>query len=163
MSTLYFIPLVYLAAVVQTWFAPRWLAFEAGPNLLVLAAFLWLTQSPSRRGILKAALAGLISDLNSPTPLGLGMATFAGAAYGVVWLRQRISLDGFAAQTGVVWFAATSITLWQGIFIKFWGKSSVVWIEVAQRSALVGLYTVMVALPILIFLFWRRAPQKQFA
>ena len=71
MSPLFFIPLVYLAALVQTWFVPRWQAFEAAPNLLVLIAFLWLTQTPSRRGLLMAALAGLTSDLNAPTPLGL--------------------------------------------------------------------------------------------
>jgi cell shape-determining protein MreD len=163
MSPLFFIPLIYFAAIVQTWFAARWEAFDAGPNLLVLAAFLWLTQSLTRRGLLMAALAGLVSDLNSPTPLGLGMAIFGCAAYCVVWIRLRISLDGFATQLGVVWFAATSITLWQGIFIKCWGMSSVAWSMLVQRSALVGLYTMIVAVPILIFLFWRTSPRKQFA
>jgi rod shape-determining protein MreD len=162
MSLIFFIPLVYLVAVVQTWFAPRWEAFGAAPNLLVLAAFVWLTQSASRRGLLLAAVAGLVSDLNSPTPLGLGMATFACAAYGVVWLRKRISLDGFAAQLGVVWFAAASITLWQGLLIKCWGIASIASSVLVQRSALAGLYTMVVAVPILVFVFWRRTPQEQF-
>ena len=163
MSPLVFIPLVYLTAVVQTWFVPRWQAFEAAPNLLVLIAFLWLTQTPSRRGLLMAALAGLASDLNAPTPLGLGVATFATAAYAVVWLRQKVSLDGFAAPLGVVWFAAAGVTLWQGIFIRYSGAAVVGWSVLIQRSALVGLYTMIVALPILVFSLRYRAARQQFA
>jgi cell shape-determining protein MreD len=164
MSSFLFIPVLYLVAVLQTWFASRWDAFGVGPNLLVLIGFLWLTQSGSRRGLLVAALAGLVSDLNAPTPLGLGLgvALFSGMAYGVIELRRRISLDGFPAQLGVVWFAAASITLWQGVFFKFFGHAPVAWSGLMQRSALVGLYTMCVAIPILIFVFWRRTPRLQF-
>ncbi len=162
MLPLFFIPLVYLAAVIQTWFAPRWELLDAAPNLLALVAFVWLTQLPSRRGILMAALAGLVSDLNATTPPGLGMAVFACAAYGTVWIRQRISLDGFIAQLSTVWFAAAGITLLQGLFIKFSGAGVVPWNLLVQRSAMVALYTMIVAIPFLTFVFWRTNPRKQF-
>jgi rod shape-determining protein MreD len=162
MLPLFFIPLVYLAAVVQTWCVPRWEVLDAAPNLLALVAFAWLTQSPSRRGILMAALAGLVSDLNSTTPPGLGMGIYACMAYATVWIRQQISLDGFIAQLGTVWFTAAGITLMQGLFIKFSGSGVVPWNLLVQRSAMVALYTMMVAIPFLTFVFWRTNPRKQF-
>ncbi|HTQ40511.1 MAG TPA: rod shape-determining protein MreD [Pirellulales bacterium] len=162
MTSLLFIPVMYMAAVLQTSFATRWDAFGVGPNLLVLGGFLWLTQTGSRRGLLVAALAGLVSDLNSPAPLGLGLALFAAVAYSVIWLRRRLNLDGFPAQLSVVWFAATTITLWQGALIKCLGQSPAAWSALIERSALVGLYTMCTALPILVFAFWRRTPQEQF-
>jgi cell shape-determining protein MreD len=163
MSSILFIPMLYLAAVAQTWFASRWDAFGVGPNLLVLAGFLWLTQTSSRRGLLVAALAGLVSDLNSPLPLGFNLALFASVAYAVIWLRRLVNLDGFAAPLGIVWFAATGITLWQGLFLKFFEHMSTGWGVLIERSALVGLYTMCVAAPMLIFVFWRRRPQNRFA
>jgi rod shape-determining protein MreD len=162
MFPLIFIPLVYVAVVVQTWYAPRWEVLDATPNLLALVAFVWLTQLPSRRGILMAALAGLISDLNVSTPPGLGMGIFACVAYGTVWIRQRISLDGFVAQLATVWFAAASVTLLHGLFIKFSGVGAVPWNLLVQRSAMVALYTMIVAIPFLTFVFWRTNPRKQF-
>ena len=163
MSPLLFIPLIYVAAVVQTWFSPSWQVLEAVPNLLALVTFLWLPQVPSRRGLLMAALAGLISDLNSPLTLGVSMGAFACAAYSVVWLRQRISLDSFAAQLGVVWFGAAAVTLCQGVFIKCSGAAPAPIHLLIERSALVGLYTMIVAVPISIFFFVRRSSQRQFA
>ncbi|HZZ28659.1 MAG TPA: rod shape-determining protein MreD [Pirellulales bacterium] len=162
MSSFLFIPMLYLAAVLQTWFAIRWDALGVGPNLLVLVGFSWLTQAGSRRGLLVAALAGLVSDLNSPMPLGWAVALFAGFAYGVVWLRQRICLDSFPAQLGVVWSAAAGITLAQGLLSMWSAQAPATWSMLVQRSALVGLYTMCVAIPILVFVFWRRDPQKQF-
>jgi rod shape-determining protein MreD len=163
MSPILFIPLIYVAAVVQTWFSPSWQVLEAVPNLLALVAFLWLPQCPSRRGLLMAALAGLVSDLNSSLALGVGMGAFACVAYSVVWLRQRISLDSFGAQLGVVWFGAAAVTFCQGVFIKWSGAAPVPIHLLVERSALVGLYTMIVAVPISIFFLVRRSSEPQFA
>ncbi|HEY2828404.1 MAG TPA: hypothetical protein VGJ04_12455, partial [Pirellulales bacterium] len=64
---------------------------------------------------------------------------------------------------GVVWFAAVSITLCQGTFIKFSGTAPIGWNVVAQSSALAGLYTMIVGIPQLTFMFRRRGTREQFA
>ncbi len=111
-----------------------------------------------------AALAGLISDLNVSTPPAWEWAFLPVWLYGTVWIRQRISLDGFVAQLATVWFAAASVTLLHGLFmfIKFSGAGAVPWNLLVQRSAMVALYTMIVAIPFLTFVFWRTNPRKQF-
>jgi rod shape-determining protein MreD len=161
MSLLFFTVLFYAAAVLQSWAAMRDAAL-AGPNWLVLAAFLWLCQLPSRRALLLAGLAGLMCDLNSSLPLGLNTAVFTSVAYVVVWLRQRMRLDGLAAQLGVIWFAAAGITLVQGIFVKYFAAGAVTFDGLIECSSLAGLYTMLVATPILVIASWRRIARESF-
>ncbi len=98
MSPAALIPLIYLAAVLESWLLPHWEVAGAGPDLLVLVAFVWLTMSASRSAIVVVAIVGLVNDLNSAAPLGIGMGVFAVVGYCAVWLRRRLVLDHFPAR-----------------------------------------------------------------
>jgi rod shape-determining protein MreD len=155
MSPALLLPFVYLAAVLETWLAPRWEVSGAGPDLMVLVAFTWLTCSTGRSAILVAAMAGLASDLGSSAPLGLGMAVFALVGYCGVWLRRRLVLDHFPAQLGMLWFAAGATTLLQGFILHLIGQSTLPMRTLFERGALVGLYTAALAIPIFMIIGWR--------
>jgi simple sugar transport system permease protein len=138
MSSAFLLPFVYLAAVLETWLAPRWEVSGAGPDLMVLVAFTWLACSTSRGAIFVVAMVGLASDLGSSAPLGIGLAAFALAGYCVVWLRRRLVLDHFPARLGMIWFAATATTLLQGFVLRLIGQSPLPMRTLFERGALVG-------------------------
>ena len=155
MSPAFLLSLVYLAAVLETWLAPRWEVSGAGPDLMVLVAFTWLACSTSRGAILVVAIVGLASDLGSSAPLGLGMAVFALVGYCAVWLRRRLMLDHFLARLGMIWFAATATTLLQGVVLRLIGQSTLPLRTLIERGALVGLYTAALAIPVFMIIGWR--------
>jgi rod shape-determining protein MreD len=154
MSPAFLLPLVYVAAVLETWLAPRWEVSGAGPDLMVLVAFTWIACSTGCSAILVAAMVGLASDLGSSTPLGLGMAVFALVGYCAVWLRRRLMLDHFPARLGMIWFAATATTLLQGFVLRLIGQSTLPMRPLIERGALVGLYTAALAIPIFMIIGW---------
>jgi rod shape-determining protein MreD len=114
--------MIYLAAVLETWLAPRWQVRGITPDLVALAALAWLSRSKSRYGFLMVALAGFAADLSSSAPLGLGMAT--------------------------------AICLLQSVVLRLVDRIAMPWQTLAERAALVGLYTTAVAIPLLIVLRW---------
>ncbi len=149
------IPIVYLAAVLQTWLSGRWEVSGAAPDLFVLIAIVWLTISSRGNALLVVALIGLAGDLSAPTPLGIGVALFAIVGYSISWLRQRLVLDHFAARVVCVWFAATTITLLEGWLRRFAGIAILPIPTLFERGMLVGLYTAAIAFPVFMVIGWR--------
>jgi rod shape-determining protein MreD len=149
------IPLIYVAAVLQSALGPRWEIAGAAPNLLIVVALVWLTVSLNRHALAIVAAIGLVSDLNSPGPMGMDMALFAMAGYTALWLRQRLMIDHFPGRLSVIWLAATFITLLEGIVLRFMAASPLALRLVFERSLLVGLYTMAVAIPVLMVIGWK--------
>lgn len=154
MSSLLLIPMIYLAAVLETWLAPRWQVRGITPDLVALAALAWLSRSKSRYGFLMVALAGFAADFSSSAPLGLGMATFAVVGYAIIFLRQNLHLENILAQLLLVGLGATAICLLQSVVLRLVDRIAMPWQTLAERAALVGLYTTAVAIPLLIVLRW---------
>ena len=156
MSPLFLIPLIYLASILQIGLAPYWQIAGAGPDLLALIAALWAMKSTPWHALAAAAAIGLAGDLNSTAPLGIGVALYAVVAYGVIWWRRQVKLDRLPAQIAVVWTGVTAITLFDLIAGRCLGQSIPSLHVAIERTAVVGLYTTMIAVPILLVVSWRR-------
>ncbi len=148
MSPLFLIPLFYLAAVLQTWLTAR--IGGAVPDLVALVAICWLTTSAGRRGGLVMALAGVVCELNSNGPFGIAVAVFFVVGQAMIWLRGRVSLDGFFGQCCLAWIGATSIPIALAVSARFAGATAIAWRILVQQSVLVGLYTFVLAIPVLL-------------
>jgi rod shape-determining protein MreD len=155
MSPLFLIPLIYIASVLQIGLAPRWQIAGAGPDLLALIAVIWAIRSRGWHALVIAALLGLAGDLNSTTPLGIGIAVYAVTASAVIWWRRQIKLDGLAGQVAVVWASVTAITLLEFIASRCFGQSLPALHIAIERTAVIGVYTTMIAIPILLVMSWR--------
>ena len=152
MSILLLIPAIYLAAVLQTSLAPWIEVRHVVPDLFALLAVLWLIRPERQRGLLAAAAIGLACDLTSAGPLGVGMAAFALAAYGINLARTRIDPNFLFAQLGVVWVTVTAIALVEGVIWRLTSETSLTWPTLAVRGVTVGVYTAAVGLPVLVLL-----------
>jgi len=156
MSPLFLVPLIYLGSILQIGLAPHWQIAGAGPDLLALVAIIWVINSTGWHSLAVAALLGLASDMNSTAPLGVGVAIYAVAAYGVVWWRRQVNLDRLPPQIAVIWTGVTTITLLELIAGRCLGGSPFSLHAALSCTAVVGLYTTMTAIPILLVMSWRR-------
>jgi rod shape-determining protein MreD len=159
MSTIALIPVVYLAAVLETWLAAHWsLPGGTSPDLLLLVGSLWLATSARARSesVLVAAAIGLAHDLNAGGPLGAGLASYALAAYAMIWLARKLDLDRVGGQLLMVWLIATGAMLVAGVVERFSAQSSLTWRFAIQHGILAGALTTGLALPILVAAAWRR-------
>ena len=134
MSPLFLIPLFYLAAVPQTWLTAR--VGGAVPDVLALVSLTWLTTSAGRRGGFVMALAGIVSDLNSNGQFGIGLAVFFAVGQAIIWLRGRLSLDGFFGQGCLAWIGATAIPIALAVFARSLGTTTISWRILLQQSIL---------------------------
>jgi len=163
MSPIFLIPLVYFASVLQSGLASRWEVAGAGPDLLALTAISWAVKSAAWRGLAVAAAIGFISDLNSSAPLGVGIALYSAAAYGVIWWHRQMNLDRLPGQIAAVWLGVTAITLSEFVASRCLGQSTPTLDIVIERTAAVGLYTTTIALPLLIIMSWLAEKQLPLA
>ena len=99
MALVLLIPILYVAAVLQTSMVDLVQVGPLGPDLLALTAILWLvTAAPSPWAVLVSGGIGLLEDLISPGRVGFGAISFLLAGYAVVRLRGRFRLDHLASR-----------------------------------------------------------------
>jgi rod shape-determining protein MreD len=153
MREFFLVPVVYVAALLDTWLAPRWEVRGITPDLLALVAFVWLAGTRNRYAFFAVALVGLVSDLNSFSPLGGGMAAFVVVAYLVMYLRRNLHLEGPFAQVLIVGGGASAVCFVQGIALRLMQHVDASLVRLVERAGLVGLYTAAVSIPIVMIIF----------
>lgn len=149
----------YVAAVLDTALAPAWAIGPATPDLLALAAVLWILAPGRPRACWPAALVGLFADLQSPGRLGVGLACFAIAAYALTGFRARLAAAAPWTKAAAVAFAVAAIALACGVLRRLLGEIDVSALAMLLRSISVGVYTAGVALPILMVFDWLPQPR----
>src|SRR5262245_11450557 len=141
MALLVLTPIIYAACLLQIGLTQRWQIAGAGPDLLALTAVLGVVKSRDWHGLTIAAVLGLVSDLNSTAPLGVGMAIYSVIGYGIVWWRRQVKLDGLAGQIAAIWSGITSVAILELIASACFGQSTPALHTAIERTAVVGLYT----------------------
>ena len=152
------VPIVYLAAVVDTSLADRLQVGHVAPDLLALVAVVWLLVAGSPWGFLAVAAIGLAGDLISPGRVGLGMASFLLVGYAVTRLRGRVALESLAGQVAVVLAAVTLVGLAVATGRWLLGETAEALPALLARAMGVGLYTAGVSVPLLMVIGWIREP-----
>jgi len=144
MWTLLYLPLLYLAAVVDTALLDRagWGGLTPSALALLAAAGV-IVGGP--RGIAAAALAGLCGDLLMPGRLGVGLAAWIVVGTALDLLRRRLPLDVLpvrAAAIGVVIVAwAVLVIIARGMLgepLAPWSTALLRALGMAAATALVG-------------------------
>lgn|GEM_PF-485881 len=160
MHWLLLLPIVYLAAVVQTSLADVIQVGRVAPDLLAMVAVIWVVQVGGPRAFLVAGAIGLVEDLLSPGCIGPGMAGFLLVGYGVNWLRRRLSLDHLVLEVLTVGGAVTVLVF--GLSLAQWllGEASLAWGILLERALGVGIYTAGVSLPAWMIVGWSRQPRR---
>ncbi|MCG2808778.1 MAG: hypothetical protein L6275_00315 [Candidatus Portnoybacteria bacterium] len=103
MRHLFIIFTLLLAAVLQTTVVPFLSVGEVAPNLVLILALIFVILDGFKGVWLDVLLAGVFLDLFSVLPFGLANLSLIGAAYGVDWLNNMISLKfKFAVKIGLV-------------------------------------------------------------
>lgn len=161
MAAIFLIPVVYLSALAESWLAPQWEVRGVVPSLLALVAFQWLASARSPYAFVAAALIGLASDFDSPAPLGVGMGAFAVVGYAIVFLRRNLHLEGVLARLAIVGLGTLIVTSLQGIALRMTGTVDRSLLAVIEHSALVGLYTTGLAIPVVMIGRWTKPKREQ--
>ena len=152
---------VYLAAAADAALVDAMRVGSAAPDLLALAAIVWVLAAGGPRAFLAAGAVMLVGDLVAPGRVGLGAGWMLLAAFGVVQLRGYVKLDHPAVRVAVVLMA---VTLWAtGVGLTAWllGEATLPPATIVARAAGVGLYTAAVAVPVLMILGWLREPRRR--
>jgi rod shape-determining protein MreD len=149
---------IYLAAVVDTVVAPLLAIRGVAPDFLALAAMLTTFVVRGPAGIVVAAVAGGVADLNSPGRYGVGMAAFGMAAFAIDTARTK-ALRRPLAQAAVTFAAVAVISL--GTAVVRGLLRELAWSPAAYVAGAVGagLYTAVAALPC-VCLLDRFAPRR---
>jgi rod shape-determining protein MreD len=150
--------LTYLAAVLETSLVDVLRIGPVAPDLLALAAIVWLLTASGRWAFLAAGAVGLVSDLIAPGRVGVGMAWMLLVGYAVTLLRARWKLNYLVLQVPAAFVAVTFWAAGVGVTGRLLGDFPLPWSTILARSAEVGLYTAGVALPVLMVTGWIREP-----
>ncbi|MCC7086000.1 MAG: rod shape-determining protein MreD [Pirellulales bacterium] len=160
MPVLFLIPLVYLAALADVWLSTHWEIRGIVPDLLALVVFAWLAVARGRYAFVVTAFVGLVGDLNSSAPLGIGMAAFALVGYSIIFFRRHLHLDGSISQLVVISLGTMTACGLQGIGLRLAGSIEIPFTAIVEHAALVGLYTSGIAIPVLMLVRWV-TPQRK--
>jgi len=158
MRLLLLLPILYVAAVLETSLPDAIAVGRVAPDFLALLAAVWVLVTPGRRTFLTAGVIGLAADLLAPGRVGLGMACFLVVGYALTRLREKFRLDHVVWQVLTVCVAVT--VLEAGLATGRWllGETPVARSTLFARAVGVGIYTTGVSLPLLMILGWVREP-----
>jgi rod shape-determining protein MreD len=147
--------LVYAAAVGETAMVDALAVRQVAPSLIALAALTWQLAWPGPYAFLGAGVIALAGDLFVPGRIGLGAAAMLIVAYATGRLRDRLRIEHYAWQIPLI-FAATSVwATGSGVLRAMFGEAAV-GVAMLGQSLLVGVYTALLALPVLMVLAWLR-------
>lgn len=150
--------IAYLAAVAETTLAGGLEVRDVTPSLIALAALGWQLVAAGPYAFLGAGLIALVGDLLAPGRVGAGAAAMLLLAYAVGRLQSRVRIEHYLVQAAVVMIAVSLWAAASGLLRSVLGDAaSGVW-SVLRQSALVGVYTAAVALPVLMVTAWAREP-----
>ncbi len=159
MAILFLVLATYVAAVLQISLVPAIEVRHVMPDLFALVAVLWLSRTSGRQALFGAAFMGLIFDLTSAAPLGIGLGIYSIMGYVLSRLGGKVSGTILPVQLAVVWLATTSIALGEAAAARIVADTTLSWTTLAARGVSVGVYTTAVTLPVLMVLGW--LPQKK--
>jgi rod shape-determining protein MreD len=145
---------VYAAALAETTLAPALRIGRISPDVLALAAMLWLLASPGRYAFLAAGLFAAAGDLLGPGRLGIGMAVWLVLGYAVTRWRERLALDRLPVQWIVLAVAVTAGGLLQAAARWMLGELPGPLGPLLSRVVAAEAYTAALSLPLLMVLNW---------
>jgi rod shape-determining protein MreD len=148
-SYLFLIPMVYLAAVVDTSLVSALDVGGAAPDVLAVVALVWSLMISGPRGHAATGAVGFMSDLISPGRLGAGLACFTVVGYILTRLRTHYGARRPLVLALWAWPAATIMVLGPAVVRRALGEVDVNWITLMVRGLAVGAYTAAMTLPIL--------------
>jgi rod shape-determining protein MreD len=154
MAILFLMLATYLAAALQTSLAPVIEVRHVMPDLFALVAIVWLLRPAGSRGFIAAGLVGLVYDLTSAAPLGIGLGLYSLAGYSICVLLGKLDRNHLLVQLPIVWLATTIIALGEAVAARLFGELTLPWTTLAVRAVSVGVYTTAVALPVLMVVGW---------
>ena len=150
--------LVYVAAVLETSLVDVLRIGDAAPDLLALAAIVWLLTARGPRAFLAAGAIALAGDLLAPGRVGVGMFWMLLVGYAVTRLRARCKFDYLVFQVPTAFVAVTLWAIAVGASARLLGDVALPWWSIVVRGAAVGLYTAAVCLPVLMVVGWIGEP-----
>lgn len=150
------VPILYVAAVVQTALGDVLRVGRVEPDLLALTAVIWLLVARAPRSFLVAGGIGLLEDLLAADRLGVSLACFLLVGYAIARLSTRFRLDHLVLRVGTVLAAVSLIACGQTLGCWLLAQPSASLPTLLVRALGVGLYTAGVSLPVLMVLDWLR-------
>ena len=160
MRYLLLVPIIYVAAVLQTSLSGVLCVGHVGPDLMALLAVIWLLTDSEPRAFVAAGAIGLVGDLIAPGRAGLGMACFLLIGYAVGRLRTRLPADHLVGRVTIVLVAVSLTSLGIGCGDWLFGEPSPGLREIVTRSVGVGIYTAGASIPLLMILGWIGEPYR---
>lgn len=157
---------VYLAAVVDTALAEVLRVGDVTPDLLALAAIVWVLLVPSRWAFLTAGAVALLADLIAPGRVGVGAAWMLLIGFGLSGLVQHARRRRIDRRLPVrLALTAAGLTAWclgVGATAGLLGDAALPLLPQLVRSFGAALYTSVVALPVLMVAGWIPAERETF-
>ena len=160
-AILLLLSLLYAAAAIQSSLGDLMRVGRAEPDLLALAAVVWLLAANGSRAFLVTGAIGLVEDLLAPGRVGLAAVCFLTVGYGLTRLRTRFPLDHLSLQLPVMLLSLTALALAQTVGRWLAGETAADLGPLAVRALGVGLYTSGVGVPLLMVMNWIREARRR--
>ena len=135
--------------MVETTWADTLRIGAIAPDFLALTAAVWLIAAHSPYGFLATGSIGFVADLLGSGRLGIGTGAWLIIGYAITRLRWRWAFDHLAVQVVMVALTVSAWAMAVGLTQRFTG-------DIAVRALGTGIYTSIIALPILLVLGWTR-------
>lgn len=147
---------LYLAPALDAAVMPHFELAGAAPQLMLLAGFFWIAVYRGRRAYIGAALAGLVADVSGIGRLGICFGLLTATALMLHGWGRRAPLDRPLGQMVLVSIGTAAGVL----LISCVGPSPALveidWLPLARWAAASGIYTAIVAWPLLAAVHSRR-------
>ena len=147
---------LYLAPALDAAVTPHFELAGAAPQLMLLAGFFWIAIYRGRQACLGAALAGLVADISGTGRLGICFGLLTATALALHASGRRVPLDRPVGQMVLVSIGTAAGVL----LISCIGPSPAIveidWLPLARWAAITGIYTAIVAWPLLAAVHYRR-------
>lgn len=161
MTIVAWIPLVYVACVLNASLSPALEIGRAAPDWLALTAVAWRLLAPGRWVFLGAAVAGLAHDLSGVNCFGAGMGCYALIGYGLSPLQAKPALRRPWAQVALTAVAVSAMALLLELARGLLGGTPQGASTVVTTSLAVGGYSALVGLPAFLAISWFRESRRQ--
>ncbi len=149
----------YLVAITETALAQGLDVRQATPSLLALWAIVWVaSRRPSAINVVAAGVVGLVFDLNSGGHTGIGVVSFAAAAFAIEQPAPRFRrLDALMRTLATAPFVAlVMLVVLAGNLIA--GESVPPLAVALVRVSAIAAYTAAISLPVWMCASWLREP-----
>ncbi|MFN8373249.1 MAG: rod shape-determining protein MreD [Anaerolineae bacterium] len=142
------IPLLALAAVIQSTFVPQLRLSGGGPDLVFMMVLSWAVNAPLGESLIWALVGGICLDLLSAAPLGTSALGMVIVVFFISGINQQVYRIGFLLLSAIILLGTTFQQVTTMIVLAFTGHTIVLPFDLSYVVAPTIVYNFILIWPV---------------